>query len=129
MLAEEFVFVCVCAVEVLADVEVVLVRGEVDVFAVDVVECLVVVGEVFVVEAVEGLAAVLVVVLVVELAVVVPVFADDEFVAVFVAVLVEVAAGFVVALTGDIMTMPGLPKVPAAEKIDVDENGRISGLF
>ena len=38
-------------------------------------------------------------------------------------------AGFIVALTGDIMTMPGLPKVPAAEKIDVDENGRISGLF
>ena len=51
MLAEEFVFVCVCAVEVLADVEVVLVRGEVDVFAVDVVEGLVVVVEVFVVEA------------------------------------------------------------------------------
>ncbi len=38
-------------------------------------------------------------------------------------------AGFIVALTGDIMTMPGLPKVPAAEKIDVDESGRISGLF
>ncbi len=38
-------------------------------------------------------------------------------------------AGFIVALTGDIMTMPGLPKVPAAEKIDVDENGRITGLF
>ena len=38
-------------------------------------------------------------------------------------------AGFVVALTGDIMTMPGLPKVPAAEAIDVDENGKISGLF
>ncbi len=38
-------------------------------------------------------------------------------------------AGFVVVLTGDIMTMPGLPKVPAAEKIDVDENGKISGLF
>ena len=38
-------------------------------------------------------------------------------------------AGFVVALTGDIMTMPGLPKTPAAESIDVDENGRISGLF
>lgn len=42
---------------------------------------------------------------------------------------VSAGAGFVVALTGDIMTMPGLPKVPAAEKIDVDENGRISGLF
>ena len=38
-------------------------------------------------------------------------------------------AGFIVALTGNIMTMPGLPKVPAAEKIDVDENGVISGLF
>ncbi len=42
---------------------------------------------------------------------------------------VSAGAGFLVALTGDIMTMPGLPKVPAAEKIDVDENGRISGLF
>jgi formate--tetrahydrofolate ligase len=38
-------------------------------------------------------------------------------------------AGFVVVKTGDIMTMPGLPKVPSAEKIDVDENGKISGLF
>ena len=42
---------------------------------------------------------------------------------------VSAGAGFLVALTGDIMTMPGLPKVPAAEKIDVDENGKISGLF
>ncbi len=42
---------------------------------------------------------------------------------------VSAGAGFVVALTGEIMTMPGLPKVPAAEKIDVDENGVISGLF
>ena len=42
---------------------------------------------------------------------------------------VSAGAGFIVALTGDIMTMPGLPKVPAAEKIDVDENGRITGLF
>ena len=42
---------------------------------------------------------------------------------------VSAGAGFIVALTGDIMTMPGLPKVPAAERIDVDENGRISGLF
>ena len=42
---------------------------------------------------------------------------------------VSAGAGFLVALTGDIMTMPGLPKVPAAEKIDVDENGVISGLF
>ena len=42
---------------------------------------------------------------------------------------VSAGAGFIVALTGDIMTMPGLPKVPSAEKIDVDENGKISGLF
>ncbi|CDC72113.1 MULTISPECIES: formate--tetrahydrofolate ligase [environmental samples] len=42
---------------------------------------------------------------------------------------VSAGAGFLVALTGNIMTMPGLPKVPAAEKIDVDENGRITGLF
>jgi formate--tetrahydrofolate ligase len=38
-------------------------------------------------------------------------------------------AGFVVVLTGDVMTMPGLPKVPSAEKIDIDENGVITGLF
>ena len=44
-------------------------------------------------------------------------------------VKVSAGAGFLVALTGDIMTMPGLPKVPAAEKIDVDEDGRITGLF
>ena len=44
-------------------------------------------------------------------------------------VKVSAGAGFIVALTGDIMTMPGLPKVPAAERIDVDENGVISGLF
>ncbi|BAK43565.1 formate--tetrahydrofolate ligase [Eggerthella sp. YY7918] len=44
-------------------------------------------------------------------------------------VKVSAGAGFVVALTGDIMTMPGLPKVPAAERIDVDETGKISGLF
>ena len=44
-------------------------------------------------------------------------------------VKVSAGAGFIVALTGDIMTMPGLPKVPAAERIDVDENGMISGLF
>ena len=42
---------------------------------------------------------------------------------------VSAGAGFIVALTGDIMTMPGLPKVPSAEKIDVDETGKISGLF
>lgn len=44
-------------------------------------------------------------------------------------VRISAGAGFVVALNGDIMTMPGLPKVPAAEKIDVDDDGRISGLF
>ena len=42
---------------------------------------------------------------------------------------VSAGAGFIVALTGDIMTMPGLPKVPAAEKIDVDKTGKITGLF
>jgi formate--tetrahydrofolate ligase len=44
-------------------------------------------------------------------------------------VKVSAGAGFVVALTGEIMTMPGLPKIPAAEKIDVDCSGKISGLF
>ena len=42
---------------------------------------------------------------------------------------VSAGAGFIVALTGDVMTMPGLPPVPAAEKIDVDEDGKITGLF
>ena len=44
-------------------------------------------------------------------------------------VKVSAGAGFLVVLTGDVMTMPGLPKIPAAERIDVDEDGRISGLF
>ncbi len=44
-------------------------------------------------------------------------------------VKVSAGAGFIVVLTGDIMTMPGLPKVPAAEKIDVDNTGKITGLF
>lgn len=44
-------------------------------------------------------------------------------------VKVSAGAGFVVALTGDIMTMPGLPKIPAANNIDIDENGKITGLF
>ncbi len=55
--------------------------------------------------------------------------APDDFVVTVRNVKVSAGAGFIVALTGDIMTMPGLPKVPAAEKIDVDENGVISGLF
>ena len=42
---------------------------------------------------------------------------------------ISAGAGFIVALTGEIMTMPGLPKVPAAERIDVDDEGRITGLF
>ena len=44
-------------------------------------------------------------------------------------VKISAGAGFTVVLTGDIMTMPGLPKRPAAENIDVDENGKITGLF
>ncbi|MBQ6233374.1 MAG: formate--tetrahydrofolate ligase [Clostridia bacterium] len=55
--------------------------------------------------------------------------APEDFTVTVKNVKVSAGAGFVVVLTGDIMTMPGLPKVPAAEKIDVDENGRISGLF
>ena len=55
--------------------------------------------------------------------------APENFVVTVKNVKVSAGAGFVVVLTGDIMTMPGLPKVPAAEKIDVDENGKITGLF
>jgi formate--tetrahydrofolate ligase len=55
--------------------------------------------------------------------------APDGFTLTVRSVKVASGAGFVVALTGDIMTMPGLPKVPAAEKIDVDAAGVISGLF
>ena len=55
--------------------------------------------------------------------------APDGFTVTVKNVKVSAGAGFIVALTGDIMTMPGLPKVPAAEKIDVDENGVMSGLF
>jgi formate--tetrahydrofolate ligase len=55
--------------------------------------------------------------------------APEGFVVTVRNVKISAGAGFVVALTGDIMTMPGLPKVPAAEKIDVDENGKITGLF
>ncbi|MCQ2770996.1 MAG: formate--tetrahydrofolate ligase [Clostridia bacterium] len=55
--------------------------------------------------------------------------APTEFTVTVKNVKVSAGAGFIVALTGDIMTMPGLPKVPAAENIDVDENGKIIGLF
>ena len=55
--------------------------------------------------------------------------APEDFTVTVKNVKVSAGAGFLVVLTGDIMTMPGLPKVPAAEKIDVDENGKISGLF
>ena len=55
--------------------------------------------------------------------------APENFTVTIKNVKVSAGAGFVVVLTGDIMTMPGLPKVPAAEKIDVDENGKIHGLF
>ncbi|MGN8897122.1 formate--tetrahydrofolate ligase [Flavonifractor sp. HCP28S3_F3] len=55
--------------------------------------------------------------------------APDGFTVTVRNIKVSAGAGFLVALTGDIMTMPGLPKVPAAEKVDVDENGKISGLF
>ncbi len=55
--------------------------------------------------------------------------APEDFTVTVRSVKVSAGAGFVVALTGDILTMPGLPKVPAAENIDVDENGKISGLF
>ena len=55
--------------------------------------------------------------------------APDDFVVTVRNLKVSAGAGFLVALTGDIMTMPGLPKVPAAEKIDVDETGKITGLF
>ena len=55
--------------------------------------------------------------------------APEDFTVTVRNVKVSAGAGFVVALTGDIMTMPGLPKVPAAERIDVDDNGVISGLF
>ena len=55
--------------------------------------------------------------------------APEDFTVTVRNVKISAGAGFVVVLTGDIMTMPGLPKRPAAERIDVDENGKISGLF
>ncbi len=55
--------------------------------------------------------------------------APNDFIVTVKNLKVSAGAGFIVVLTGDIMTMPGLPKVPSAEKIDVDINGTISGLF
>ena len=55
--------------------------------------------------------------------------APEDFTVTIKNVKISAGAGFIVVLTGDIMTMPGLPKAPAAERIDVDENGVISGLF
>ena len=55
--------------------------------------------------------------------------APKDFVVTISQLKVSAGAGFIVALTGAIMTMPGLPKVPASEKIDVDKDGNISGLF
>ncbi len=55
--------------------------------------------------------------------------APEDFTVTVKNVKISAGAGFVVVLTGDIMTMPGLPKSPAAERIDVDEDGRITGLF
>ena len=55
--------------------------------------------------------------------------APEDFTVTVRNVKVSAGAGFIVALTGEIMTMPGLPKIPAAEKIDVDKSGKISGLF
>ena len=55
--------------------------------------------------------------------------APENFTVTIKNVKISAGAGFIVVLTGDIMTMPGLPKAPAAERIDIDENGVISGLF
>ena len=55
--------------------------------------------------------------------------APEDFTVTVRNVKVSAGAGFIVVLTGDILTMPGLPKVPAAEKIDVDADGKITGLF
>ncbi len=55
--------------------------------------------------------------------------APEDFTVTIKNVKISAGAGFIVVLTGDILTMPGLPKAPAAERIDVDENGKITGLF
>ena len=54
---------------------------------------------------------------------------DENFEVTVRNVKISSGAGFIVVLTGAILTMPGLPKVPAAEGIDIDENGKITGLF
>ena len=55
--------------------------------------------------------------------------APDDFVLNVRDLKISAGAGFIVAYTGDIMTMPGLPKVPSAENIDIDDKGQITGLF
>ena len=55
--------------------------------------------------------------------------APEDFTVTVRQIKVSAGAGFTVALAGNIMTMPGLPSVPAAESIDIDDNGRITGLF
>ena len=55
--------------------------------------------------------------------------APEDFTVTVRQIKVSAGAGFTVALAGNIMTMPGLPSVPAAEGIDIDDNGRITGLF
>ncbi|MEE1075181.1 MAG: formate--tetrahydrofolate ligase, partial [Acutalibacteraceae bacterium] len=55
--------------------------------------------------------------------------APDGFTVTVRNIKISAGAGFIVVLTGDIMTMPGLPKAPAAERIDIDEDGKITGLF
>lgn len=55
--------------------------------------------------------------------------APTDFIVTISNLKVSAGAGFIVALTGAIMTMPGLPKVPASETIDIDEEGNITGLF
>ena len=55
--------------------------------------------------------------------------APDGFFVTVRSVKISAGAGFIVVMTGDILAMPGLPKVPAAEKIDVDSDGKITGLF
>ena len=55
--------------------------------------------------------------------------APENFVVNVRSVKISAGAGFIVVLTGNILTMPGLPKIPAAEKIDVKNDGKITGLF